>query len=85
MKKYDITGMSCAACSSRIEKEVSKLDGVTECSVNLLTNSMSVDGTASTAEIIAAVEKAGYGASLSGNVHWKDADGKTLRELLETD
>lgn len=84
MKKYDITGMSCAACSSRIEKEVSKLDGVTECSVNLLTNSMSVDGTASTAEIIAAVEKAGYGASLSGNDSAKPEKSDDILKDKET-
>lgn len=84
MKKYDITGMSCAACSSRIEKEVSKLDGVTECSVNLLTNSMTVDGTASTAEIIAAVEKAGYGASLSGNDSAKPEKSDDILKDKET-
>ncbi|MDE6729831.1 MAG: heavy metal translocating P-type ATPase, partial [Oscillospiraceae bacterium] len=63
MKQYQITGMSCAACSARIEKAVSAVTGVTVCSVNLLTNSMSVEGTASPAEIIKAVENAGYGAS----------------------
>lgn len=63
MKKFNITGMSCAACQSRIEKAVSKLPGVTECSVSLLTNSMGVEGTASTDQIIKAVEQAGYGAS----------------------
>lgn len=62
MKKYNITGMSCAACSSRVEKAVKDLDGVTSCSVNLLTNSMLVEGTASEQEIIKAVENAGYGA-----------------------
>ena len=63
MKQYNVTGMSCAACSARVEKAVSKLDGVTSCSVNLLTNSMMVDGSATDGEIIAAVEGAGYGAS----------------------
>lgn len=63
MKKFNITGMSCAACQSRIEKAVSKLPGVTECSVSLLTNSMGVEGTASTDQIIKAVGQAGYGAS----------------------
>ena len=63
MRKFKITGMSCAACSARVEKAVSKLDGVDVCSVNLLTNSMNVEGSASDAEIISAVEKAGYGAS----------------------
>lgn len=66
MKQFDITGMSCAACSSRIEKAVSKLDNVESCSVSLLTNSMGVEGSATDAEIIAAVENAGYGASLKG-------------------
>ena len=66
MKQFDITGMSCAACSSRIEKAVSKLDGVESCSVSLLTNSMGVEGSATDAEIISAVENAGYGASLKG-------------------
>lgn len=62
MRKFKITGMSCAACSTRVEKAVSKLDGVDVCSVNLLTNSMNVEGSASDGEIISAVEKAGYGA-----------------------
>ena len=64
MEQYRVTGMSCAACSSRVEKAVSNVPGVTSCSVSLLTNSMGVEGTASAAEIIAAVEAAGYGASL---------------------
>ena len=66
MKKFDITGMSCAACSARIEKAVSKLDGVTECKVNLLANSMSVNGSCESVKIIEAVEKAGYGARETG-------------------
>ena len=66
MKQFNVTGMSCAACSSRVEKAVSKLDGVESCSVSLLTNSMGVEGSATDAEIIAAVENAGYGASLKG-------------------
>lgn len=64
MTQYNVTGMSCAACSARVEKAVSSVDGVSSCSVNLLTNSMSVEGTATSKEIIDAVEKAGYGASL---------------------
>jgi Cu2+-exporting ATPase len=64
MRVYNVTGMSCAACSSRVEKAVSKVDGVTSCSVSLLTNSMGVEGTADNAAIIKAVENAGYGASL---------------------
>ncbi len=63
MEQYIVTGMSCAACSARVEKAVSKVPGVTSCSVSLLTNSMGVEGTASASEIIAAVEAAGYGAS----------------------
>ncbi len=64
MQQYSITGMSCAACSARVEKAVSKLPGVTSCAVSLLTNSMGVEGSASPAEIISAVEGAGYGAKL---------------------
>ena len=64
MEQYHVTGMSCAACSARVEKAVSKVPGVSECSVSLLTNSMGVEGTAAPEEIIAAVEAAGYGASL---------------------
>jgi Cu2+-exporting ATPase len=66
LKQYDITGMSCAACANRVEKAVSKVDGVEQCSVSLLTNSMGVEGTASPSEIIKAVEEAGYGASARG-------------------
>ena len=66
MEQYIVTGMSCAACSSRVEKAVSKVDGVTSCSVSLLTNSMGVEGTASPEAIIQAVEAAGYGASKKG-------------------
>ena len=67
MKKFQVTGMSCAACSSRVEKAVGGLEGVTSCAVSLLTNSMSVEGTATDAEIIRAVEDAGYGASIDGS------------------
>ncbi len=66
MEQYKVTGMSCAACSARVEKAVSKIPGVDSCSVSLLTNSMAVDGTAAPGDIIKAVEKAGYGASLKG-------------------
>lgn len=66
MKQYDITGMSCAACSARVEKAVNAVDGVEVCSVNLLTNSMSVEGSASEASVIEAVVKAGYGAKIKG-------------------
>ena len=66
MEQYNVTGMSCAACSARVEKAVSKVPGVTSCSVSLLTNSMGVEGTADPALVIAAVEEAGYGASEKG-------------------
>ena len=66
MEQYIVTGMSCAACSSRVEKAVLKVPGVTSCSVSLLTNSMGVEGTASEQEIIKAVADAGYGASKKG-------------------
>ena len=66
MEQYNVTGMSCAACSARVEKAVSALDGVTSCSVNLLTGSMGVEGTASSEVVIRAVQQAGYGASLKG-------------------
>ena len=66
MEQYNVTGMSCAACSARVEKAVSKVPGVTSCSVSLLTNSMGVEGTASPGDVIAAVEQAGYGASEKG-------------------
>lgn len=66
MKQYKVTGMSCASCSARVEKAVNKVEGVTSCSVNLLTNSMGVEGTASDADIIKAVKAAGYGAEVKG-------------------
>lgn len=67
MDQYNVTGMTCAACSARVEKAVSKVEGVTSCSVSLLTNSMGVEGTASAASIIAAVEQAGYEAAKKGD------------------
>ena len=66
MKQYEVTGMSCAACSARVENAVSKVPGVTSCSVSLLTNSMGVEGTASDQEIVNAVVAAGYGAAPKG-------------------
>ncbi len=66
MEQYTVTGMSCAACSARVEKAVSKVEGVTACSVSLLTNSMGVEGTARPQEIVKAVQEAGYGAALKG-------------------
>ncbi len=67
MEKYEITGMNCAACSARVEKAVLKVDGVDSCSVNLLTNSMTVEGTSDSKKIIEAVKMAGYGASKKGD------------------
>ena len=72
MEQYNVTGMSCAACSARVEKAVSAVPGVSSCSVSLLTNSMGVEGTASSAEIIKAVQDAGYGASVKGKSNTVD-------------
>lgn len=80
MKKFNVTGMSCAACSSRVEKAVSKVDGVQSCSVSLLTNSMGVEGSASDESIIAAVEKAGYGASVAGAEKKQSAETDQLKD-----
>ena len=80
MKKFNVTGMSCAACSSRVEKAVSKVEGVQSCSVSLLTNSMGVEGSASEESIIAAVEKAGYGASVAGAEKKKSAETDQLKD-----
>ena len=74
LEQYNVTGMSCAACQARVEKAVSKVDGVTSCAVSLLTNSMGVEGSASPDAIIKAVEKAGYGASLKGQAQTQKAD-----------
>ena len=74
MKQFNVTGMTCAACSNRVEKAVKKVAGVSSCSVSLLTNSMGVDGTASEADIIAAVENAGYGASVKGAAKAQSGD-----------
>lgn len=80
MKKFNVTGMSCAACSSRVEKAVSKVEGVQSCSVSLLTNSMGVEGSASDESIIAAVEKAGYGASVAGAEKKQSAETDQLKD-----
>ncbi len=89
MKQYEVTGMSCAACSARVEKAVSSLDGVTSCSVSLLTNSMSVEGSASLDTIKAAVEKAGYGirdketsSTASEDEFLKDTETPALKKRL---
>ena len=78
MEHYNITGMSCAACSARVEKAVSGVSGVDSCSVNLLTNSMTVDGTASPDDIITAVQSAGYGAYKKGAS--KEQKSNTLKD-----
>ena len=80
MVQYNVTGMSCAACSARVEKAVSKVNGVTSCSVSLLTNSMGVEGSASPDDIIAAVKNAGYGASLKGTSPEKAASDDSLKD-----
>ncbi len=82
MEQYTVTGMSCAACSTRVEKAVSKVEGVTGCSVSLLTNSMGVEGTASPDQIIAAVQGAGYGASLKGADGAKSASPAASEDAL---
>jgi len=89
MKQYNITGMSCAACSARVEKAVSSVNGVESCSVNLLTNSMIIEGNADTSEIIDAVIKAGYGASVKGendtqknNEQLKDTETLKIKNRL---
>ena len=88
MKQYTVTGMSCAACSARVEKAVSKVPGVTACSVSLLTNSMGVEGTAAPQEIIRAVEDAGYGAAVkkrggAETAGAAEADGRRKRCLKD--
>lgn len=80
MKQYTVTGMSCAACSARVEKAVSKVEGVTSCSVSLLTNSMGVEGSATDAQIVEAVEQAGYGASPKGT-ETETANGRATNSL----
>ncbi len=85
MEQYNVTGMSCAACSARVEKAVSKVEGVTSCSVSLLTNSMGVEGTASPASIISAVENAGYGASLKGAEKAATTNGDEVDSLKDTE
>ena len=80
MKQYTVTGMSCAACSARVEKAVNAVEGVTSCSVSLLTNSMGVEGSASEAAVIKAVVDAGYGASVKGNEPAKKAAASGMNE-----
>lgn len=78
LKQFDVTGMSCAACSARVEKAVSHVPGVTACAVSLLTNSMGVEGTAPDQAIIDAVQAAGYGASVQGGQTPSAPDGDAL-------
>lgn len=80
MQKYDVIGMSCAACSSRVEKAVSAVNGVDSCSVNLLTNSMITEGTATEEQIVSAVRKAGYDANLQGKENLKSDNSKALED-----
>jgi len=82
MQQYTVTGMSCAACSARVEKAVTKVEGVSACSVSLLTNSMGVEGSASAEEIITAVENAGYHAELKGNKTIQKKSGNEQEEAL---
>ena len=82
MEQYNVTGMSCAACSTRVEKAVKKVPGVTSCSVSLLTNSMGVEGTASPAAILSAVQEAGYGASPKTASASKASDASTDLDAL---
>lgn len=80
MTQFDVTGMSCAACSARVEKAVSAVEGVSACSVNLLTNSMGVEGSADVGTVIAAVEAAGYGASVKGAAKSSDTGEDALKD-----
>ncbi len=83
MEQYTVTGMSCAACQARVEKAVSKVPGVSSVSVSLLTNSMGVEGSAPTADIIRAVEAAGYGAALKGSSQKSASQASRLAEEEE--
>ena len=83
MEQYNVTGMSCAACSTRVEKAVQKVPGVTSCSVSLLTNSMGVEGTASSQAIIEAVVNAGYGASLKGATKNAGSGASDYEDMLK--
>ena len=84
MRQYNITGMSCAACQARVEKAVSSLEGIESCSVSLLTNSMGVEGSADDKEIIKAIEKAGYGASIKESEGLNEGDSSALVKRLVT-
>ena len=84
MEQYQVTGMSCAACSARVEKAVSSVEGVTSCSVSLLTNSMGVEGTADPSAIIKAIEDAGYGAKKKGTQTQSSFSDEDLLKDRET-
>ena len=81
MKQYNVNGMSCAACSTRVEKAVSKVEGVTSCSVSLLTNSMGVEGDAKEADILAAVEKSGIFSFCKGREYRKSRQNMQKRNF----
>ena len=81
MEQYTVTGMSCAACQARVEKAVSKLDGVTSCNVSLLTNTLAVEGDVSPETVMQAVENAGYGASPKGTGETSGASGRAAGSL----
>lgn len=83
MEQYAVTGMSCAACSARVEKAVSKVEGVTACSVSLLTNSMGVEGTAGASEVIKAVEEAGYKAALKSRKSREASNADSQEDMLK--
>ena len=83
MKQYNVTGMSCAACSARVEKAVGGVPGVTSCSVSLLTNSMGVEGTADPSAVIEAVSNAGYGAALKENNHQHNTQANSEEDTLK--
>ena len=85
MKQYQVTGMTCAACSARVEKAVKKVEGVTACSVNLLTNSMGVEGVASEEDVIQAVTDAGYGARVKNGKESPGNKGNGERDLQDQD
>ena len=83
MDQYTVTGMSCAACSAKVEKVVSNVSGVEKCTVNLLTNTMTVEGSAIENDIISAVTHAGYGAYKKGEKRIYDLQGRRLNNIIQ--